>query len=483
MGRGLGWGLGVVLALGGLGCGEDRTRGPEAEPPVVPAPGTPGVVTPTEPVTPPAPPGEPAQQCLGDAIVAATPAVADPLPCTETRLDADGTELRRTVRRYDAAGRLLERQEYDAHGEVLAFDRFGYDANGRVTSKETDRDGREQYAYDACGRRVLLERWNDSGWQRSEYVYDEAGRVSSTVNSVGDASNAVDMVQRIQLAYDAAGHLVRRTTRWEHAGHSSEQVEMLRYDASGQLLEESSTFARDGVVEPGETRRYTYDAAGRRKRVEVSIDGRLSAVEYTYDAAGHLLREQTSQQGSAVGRLELYTYDAQGRMTEHFTGSHENGTLELPADQHRTWSYAADGSVTLDTHYGWGPEASSTRDAEGREVAWSTSDYVAASFTHGNRSYGPRGELLREESHWESSGPSSTVVEERSYDAAGRLVLIDWRRQLSRPEPQSVLHSEVRYRYDAAGSPLEIATWNLDAEPAVLLERTTYDDVCRAPGS
>jgi hypothetical protein len=75
------------------------------------------------------------------------------------------------------------------------------------------------------------------------------------------------------------------------------------------------------------------------------------------------------------------------------------------------------------------------------------------------------------------------MVEERSYDETGRLLRIEQRLELVSIEPDGPLHTEQRYHDAAAGRPLDIETWSLDGERAVLLERTVYDLVCRVPGS
>jgi YD repeat-containing protein len=423
------------VALVGLACGE------AARPPPVPA--EPPAFDPVE-LPPASPQQEAAPLCLGDLIVAPTPPDPAPLPCTETLRGPDGRERGRVLRKYDAAGRLLSLEEFGADGALQRFERITYDAAGRVTSRETP-ELRERTTYDACGRTLQQQQ----------------------VTSLG--------IQQLTLhGYDAEGRLRVRETRW---GSDRTVREAWTYDAEGRLVEES--LEHSDLSSLDSTTHHHYDAGGLRVRSEARHgSGSETVVEYTYDAQGHLLRAEGLPDAAGYASLETWTYDAAGRPTRHWVGMQAQGSPLVP-DVRTEWSYPAEGGSRVTVVEG-DDTTGHTYDAQGREVGWSTANVLHAVFTSGARTYGARGELVREESRWGSSGHFRETVEERHYDEVGRLAHLE-RTERTDLEPSGPLNAEQRFRYDAEGRLQATESWSLDTEPALLTARSEYAAACHAP--
>lgn len=466
-GRGL-W-LGLAVVTWACGPGPERTES-------VPSPPAPEAAVPEVVV-----PVQKAPECHGEDIVLPTPGDPDALACTEVQLAGDQSEKGRVLRRYDDAGRLLSIDRYRADGVRWSFEHNTYDALGRRVAWETA-DARERKTLDACGRPVHLESKNVVGeWQVVDLAYDAAGRRTSLVSTTQLWDQEGVSVMHVRFAYDAAGRLVRFEQEQVRGSSRSTMLEERTYDAEGRLVEVARTRTGTGRSPSTETTRHAYDAAGRLVRTEERDASDVRTTDYTYDAAGRLLLEQTTRGRDGGGELERYAYDAQGRKIEAVSGWHQGGVLTT-TDEHTQWVYASSGEVTKTVEDRSAGLLVHTYDAQGREIAWATTSGVTGTMTQGRRSFGERGELLREESQWVDGSYRIDQVEQRTYDAARRLVRSERWDAVSDPAWQGPRHSEELWRYDAAGKLASVETWSLDTSPAVLLGGTRYDPVCRDPG-
>jgi hypothetical protein len=131
------------------------------------------------------------------------------------------------------------------------------------------------------------------------------------------------------------------------------------YAADGKLLSSTETSYGPGFQgSPGPTTRITYshDAEGRCQRIESTGD-RSSVELYTYDAAGRVATIQTDR--SAVSTpvrsrcasvLTTNEYDAAGRLRQSIVKATPNrGCDERLPYWSQSFTYAADGSVTIDS--------------------------------------------------------------------------------------------------------------------------------------
>ena len=408
-------------------------------------------------------------------------------------------EYGQVVEEVDAAGNT-RRQEYNEAGQVIR----ATDCSGRTTRWRyhplgwpevvITPDGEEtRYRHDAAGRPLQLERaegwqeslsWNRRGLpqaheaadgKRSAFSYDDAGRLVATRNAAGE---------EVRRSWDSRGRLM--------ALHNENgEAYRFRWGADSLLLEEAGL---DGVVT-----RYDYDACGRTV-TRTFAAGHPDAITHTFcwSAAGQLLARTTPEaqtrwhytQGGLPERItqhaalgndawsreaeqELrFTYDALGRVISE---QGENGALHHTYDAlgNRTALQLPDGRQLKQLYYGSGhllgialdglPVSDFTRDELHREV--SRSQGLLTSRT----AYDRLGRLQRREvftgpaqrpaprrwsRRWDYDWRNQPVREERDdnpfdatrwqYDGSGRL--------LTQDGPQ-----QERWRWDAAGNPLESA--------------------------
>ncbi|KER81216.1 hypothetical protein IA64_15700, partial [Xanthomonas arboricola pv. celebensis] len=229
--------------------------------------------------------------------------------------------------RYDKFGQLV-----DVQGEKSAS--YRYDANGRLVSWSDGGSLNNQRSYDAAGR---LATTNESG-QSLEYVYDDAGRISSSkkvLSSEGNWNQETNQYESrtdgptTRYSYDGLGRQVRVV---DPSGVISE----FRYDLDGQLLESvldpaglaiKTTYSWDelgrqlSVTEAvgttaAKTTTYAYDAVGRRTREVVDASKLNLVTSYTYDANGNLVSRR-----DASGSTQRYTYDDANRLRFEIDGA------------------------------------------------------------------------------------------------------------------------------------------------------------------
>lgn len=223
----------------------------------------------------------------------------------------------RTVRlSYDALRQLTEMNDW------LGTTTIARDRNGLI-ERVRDHAGREvAYEHDGFGRRTALV-YPDG--QRAEYLYDEAGRLSSL------AREGLE----VRYAYDGDGRLAAKSFS---SGYATEYL----YDASGALARLTHMDA-DGTID---AYAYTRDARGKT----IAIDRRRRGLEkhsglfsYTYDALGRLVCVQ--RDGSPVRE---YTYDAFGNRTSMKEGMRRSSYTYDEAN--RLTELTANGSTLICTY-------------------------------------------------------------------------------------------------------------------------------------
>ncbi len=286
-----------------------------------------------------------------------------------------------TGRRTAVVNAKDERTEYTlgGNGQTLAVEdakgnvtRTVYDANGRATETRlpvvTGEDPTSILTlYDAAGRRFGT---MDQARKVVLFNYDELGRLTQTVQFIGDPTDpqadppARFLVTRFEydevgnrvaqydamagpgnerdtrFAYDALGRMTQKTYPPDVNGHRD--VETYTYDANGNRL----TKAVGGV-----TTTYTYDAMNRVLSETPSGSGAgTESIHYTYQDGGGRLSKKEIKRGTDVVRSIAFTYDDRGRIQ---TQSTPEGAGAFPDTL--TFGYDAAGnrtSVTAPAPYG-----------------------------------------------------------------------------------------------------------------------------------
>lgn len=352
----------------------------------------------------------------------------DPLSQT-TRITYDVSD--QITSQISPSGRVM-RHTYDARGHRLTMTdglggvlRFAHDKWGNITKIEDQRGSRTTFVYDERSR---LSEARDPLGNVSSVKYDAQDNISETTDRMGRRTVlSYDSMNRETTAtypdavlthtYDAAGRKIRIDD-----SHSGAVVRT--YDEVNRLQSETTPVGTVG---------YNYNAANQRTSMTVADRG---AVNYSYDLAGRL---QTITQGSAVfsygydvlsrktslqrpnGVTTAYAYDAAGRSTR-ITHSNNAQTLE-----DLQYSYNSDDEVTSIVSL-----ASETRLPAARNFG--AADAANRIFQTGPTGYSHD---AVGQTTTRSAAQGTTAYQ---WDARGRL------RQVSLPSGQTV-----SYDYDAIG--------------------------------
>ncbi|MDN7620244.1 MULTISPECIES: RHS repeat-associated core domain-containing protein [Burkholderia] len=391
--------------------------------------------------------------------------------------------------RYDAAGRLVEvidpnqrstRYELNPRGLLLARTdaadrvvRFGYDDAFRLASltnenRETYRfqydrrdlvsaqiglDGHKRtYEYDVCGQGTIVRdgqletRYErdavgrltakQAAHERCEYLYDEAGRITSA-ELYAFAARGPSLKNRVSLKYDKRGEVVEeytptgwlahtydelgnrvsttisgeRTIDWLHYG--SGHVHQIRFDGAAVADIERDDLHREVLRTQGKlTSHFGYDAVGRRARQTAqrgTAGGELLAKQWQYDAAGDVIQKRDQRYGTTS-----YRYDPTGRI-EHAAGP------GLPSEVFR-WDAAA--NLVSSDHPGGYVEHNRLKVFEDKRFEYDTHGRLVRKLS----GHGPAKELTLEYDDWNQL--KTVVTKDRlgiatthfEYDAFGRRI-------------------------------------------------------------
>ncbi|WP_246259702.1 RHS repeat-associated core domain-containing protein [Oxynema aestuarii] len=280
-----------------------------------------------------------------------------------------------------------------------------YNKNGQVKANIDQRGNRTEYRYDDAGRLIETIYPDDtpddlSDNPRSKSEYNNAGQRVKEIDAQGHATRFV---------YDNLGRLV--ATHFAD-GTKAETI----YDALGR---------RVAAIDQAENKtEYEYDALGRLTDVVQFLNGEEIRTEYGYDESGRLIWQE-----DANNHRTNYEYDNLGRRT----------AVELPDTQRSTTEYDAVGNTFSVTDFN-GDTITYNYDAQNRLIEKRVGETPIASFT-----YTPTGQL---ETITDSRGVTSY-----SYDELGRL--------LSRTDPDGpylTSGASIEYGYDSAGNRTSVTT-------------------------
>lgn len=280
-----------------------------------------------------------------------------------------------------------------------------YNKNGQVKANIDQRGNRTEYRYDDAGRLIETIYPDDtpddlSDNPRSKSEYNNAGQRVKEIDAQGHATRFV---------YDNLGRLV--ATHFAD-GTKAETI----YDALGRRVA--------AIDQAGTRTEYEYDALGRLTDVVQFLNGEEIRTEYGYDESGRLIWQE-----DANNHRTNYEYDNLGRRI----------AVELPQTQRSTTEYDAVGNTFSVTDFN-GDTITYNYDAQNRLVEKRVGETPIASFT-----YTPTGQL---ETVTDNRGVTSYA-----YDELGRL--------LSRTDPDGpylTSGASIEYGYDAAGNRTSVTT-------------------------
>ena len=366
---------------------------------------------------------------------------------------------------YDASGNRISRTEQSGRITTFEYDELNreirrvlpdgtsyrtvYSPGGRTQAVIDGLGNRTDFAFDSVGRQIratLPEVFDaTSGTSRRPetlQAWDAAGRPVAVVDPNG---------QRTEHVYDGAG---RRTRTTYADGTTREQS----YDALGRVIEK-----RD---EGGRVTAFEYDGLGRLIAVTDPAGGRTV---YRHDETGNLV-DETDALGRTTGyrydplnRLiektlpgggrESFTYDAVGNLVSHTDFNGDTTTFQYDAMNRLVRRSFPGGSAVTATYTPTGRRNTLT-DARGATVYQYDADDRLAHITH------PGGEVVTytydgNGGLQQLSSPSGAVSYE--YDALNRL------RRVSTPT------GAFQYDYDLAGNPLQITA------PNGVVSQSSYD--------
>jgi len=291
-------------------------------------------------------------------------------------------------RRYDLAGRLIERVDAEGRASRIRYDRLGRlleteDGLGRVRGFRHDEVGNLVARTDPTGsevhfvhddRGLLLRRHSTDGTVDDRYVYDAFGRRTVAANDHTTLVRRYDALDRVvavtdplagtaQLVYDPDGRMVQQVLPAGSHGFPEGISVHYQYDARDRLASIFDPVA--GVW------RFEHDAAGRLVR-RTDPNGFTRAVSYTpegfvdtvevRDAAGSLAQRHRYRGYDALGNAAFLdrddgtgeettavTYDAWSRVREVAYGTGETEELGYDRVGNRTYHDPVDASPKLYT--------------------------------------------------------------------------------------------------------------------------------------
>ncbi|MFZ6760926.1 hypothetical protein ACO0K9_27285, partial [Undibacterium sp. Ji50W] len=349
---------------------------------------------------------------------------------------------------YDQAGRVIART--NANGETT---RFEYDLRGNVVFSQKPLGQFEQYAYDTQDHQIAYRdaNGNISTWQFNaqgqlqshkdiggaiySYRYDSAGQLLQQTNSRG---------QNLNYHYNEAGQVTQIRDL------ATDKTTLYSYNLAGQHTREQTIQADISL----QNTRLTYNAQGQISLIEALDDNYLTALGY--DKAGNLSHESDVQQTQATGTTTRqvsisgsmhtvshetvastsfvhnnnYAYDSMQRQIL-VEGANNNSAADannVNSTQGHLLTYDKNGNVASDTSWGKELVAQIPLGTNGQPDTSRTTYVVREglitryfSYDAANRvssiavaSYDAQGNRLPQ--------ALATVVDQRLYDGAGRLI-------------------------------------------------------------
>ncbi|SDG85032.1 intein C-terminal splicing region/intein N-terminal splicing region/RHS repeat-associated core domain-containing protein [Lentzea fradiae] len=393
---------------------------------------------------------------------------------------------------YDRNGRQVS--QTDAGGESA---KFTYDEAGNKTSRTDASGGKTTWEYSDDGLLVATTepRGNVPGADKERFTtrleYDLAGNRTKVINALDQVTTSTyDANNRMTSVTDANNHTTRYRYREDNQVHSVHQADAKYHPHAPDINATVYDYYEDGLLKSVRdpkfhTTKLEYDRAGRPVS---TVDPLGRKVEAGYDAEANLVTMLTRHQGEHLSaderarRTIVNTYDIVNRRERRELGS--GG----PA---YTWGYDAKDRITS---YGdplgvrevtYDDEDQITkvvrREANGRTETFGyehdvRGDITARQYPDGTRvtsEYDKDGRITKVTAGGATWGfgydvagrrttttlPGGTgLVENRTYDDAGRLTGIGTERVgPARPDVQDPV-SDFRLTLDPVGNPTKVVT-------------------------
>lgn len=336
---------------------------------------------------------------------------------------------------YNAVGQLLQKTGFDSRritweygssgnqtGRLLKIHRpdgsrqeLGYDAHGRLQSRQDSRDGNESQTLDALGR-IIQHQITHSASQlpgSSAYVSSLHYQWDGNSNRTRLQINAPE--RRVEASFDAANQLQTLSSfegaqasfthdsagRLSQISRSDGSTSRYQYNLAGQLTDIQHHDAQGNLLA-----RFSYSLNRNGQRIgvseEINATPRLQRqISWQYDAAGKLVEENIQQSQPSAQNLRIsYQYDKVGnRLSKTISGSHNQSTtyhydntdrlIEEVDSQHGTTTYSYDINGNL---------SSKTRGQDITSYSWN-SDNRLIQVQSGNKTvrygYDPQGRRIK----------------------------------------------------------------------------------------
>lgn len=227
-----------------------------------------------------------------------------------------------TIKRMlDPLDRVCLEEIYSLSGTLIAKQKFGYDAQGRMTMQEIVRihNGQEigtvqnYWEFGPCGRlERVIEKHGSAREEITAYTYDAFGRLHQIIKPDGVI---------LEHAFDAAGRLSQFSSS-DHTVHYQ-----FEYDAQGNLLSVLNatngkatvrTYSSNGQIASERLENeleigYTFDALGRKTSIKLPDQSRI---DYLYDSLFLKEVQRKTVQGHLLYTHRYSNYDLQGNPVE-----------------------------------------------------------------------------------------------------------------------------------------------------------------------
>jgi len=246
--------------------------------------------------------------------------VADPNSIVTTYtydlLDRRLTTSQPGVDENNAAVAITTSATYDWAGNILASTNelgdataFAYDQRGNLSTVKNALNGIRYFAYDRAGRKtaeVSPRHYNSvlalTNMPRTEYAYDEMGRLLREAHMYKDDVGAWKTVVSSANTYDNNGNIIKSQ---DALGYQQGYGAQFEYDRQNRVIKVTDPLGNISTV--------AYDGLGR---VATETNARGVATAYTYDDNGNILSVTT-----AGILLQRNTYDLLGNLLTQTDGN------------------------------------------------------------------------------------------------------------------------------------------------------------------
>jgi YD repeat-containing protein len=331
---------------------------------------------------------------------------------TQTVLAIGFVEERELRKQYDKLGRVVA--ELSAEGAKALVGKTDPTEIAVIWNKYATR-----HDYDNTGHRIATTEplTADGTVRKTIYFYDKAGRLTHSVNALGEVT---------QTVYDSFGHVTQTRRKAVALGVSAVS------SWTGGLISSAPSALKD---------------------MDWSLDAANSITSYTYDRAGLLASSLTATNSKKGGETSTYFYNAFGELRD-FRNPSRIGTRH---------TYDRRGNITqtdstLDA-MSWRSEETQY-DAFGRVFQRTDANGFVTNFRHDKR-----GRVFHVANQYNSAvvGFSAYGVQ-TSYDAFDRVIkIIDQ------------MNTQTTYVYDTAARTTTMSTMSSSGDEVIARVTTTYD--------